>query len=104
MAVVEVAVIPMGTKTPSVSKYVARALEVLEKEKDIKYELTSTGTIIEGDLEKILSLARKMHESVFGEEVLRVVTIIRIDDRRDKPLSTEGKLKSVEEKLGKSFS
>lgn len=101
MAVVEVTVIPIGTKTPSISKYVARALEVLEKEKDIKYELTSTGTIIEGNLERVLSLAKKMHESVFDMEVLRVVTIIRIDDRRDKPLSIEGKLKSVEGKLGK---
>lgn len=33
MAVVEVAVIPIGTKTPSVSKYVAKALKILEKEK-----------------------------------------------------------------------
>jgi len=100
MAVVEVAVIPMGTKTPSVSKYVARAVKVLESEKNIKYELTSMGTIIEGDLEKVLSLARKMHESVFGKEVSRVVTVIKIDDRRDKSLSIEGKLKSVKEKLG----
>ena len=72
----------------------------MEKEKDVKYELTSTGTIIEEDLERVLNLAKRMHESVFGEEVSRVITIIRIDDRRDKPLSIEGKLKSVEEKLG----
>ena len=100
MAVVEVAVIPLGTKTPSVSKYVARALEVLEKENDIKYELTSMETIIEGDLDKVLDLAKKMHEAVFDKEILRVVTIIKIDDRRDKPLSMEGKVKSVQEKLG----
>ncbi|MHA1713153.1 MAG: MTH1187 family thiamine-binding protein, partial [Candidatus Ranarchaeia archaeon] len=49
MAIVEVAVIPMGTKTPSVSKYVAKALKVLERS-NVKYEVTSTGTIIEGDL------------------------------------------------------
>lgn len=39
-----------------------------------------------------------MHESVFDENVSRVVTTIKIDDRRDKPLSIEGKLKSVEKK------
>ena len=100
MAIVEVAVIPIGTKTPSVSKYVAKALKVLERS-NVKYEVTSTGTIIEGDLEKVLNLAKEMHESVFNEEVSRVVTVIRIDDRRDKPLTIEGKLKSVEEKLGK---
>jgi uncharacterized protein (TIGR00106 family) len=91
MAVVEISVIPLGTKTPSVSKYVAEALKVLEKE-GMKYELTSMGTIVEGDLNKILDLVKKMHETVFDKEVQRVVTIIKIDDRRDKPLSMEGKV------------
>jgi len=99
MTIVEISVIPLGTKTPSVSRYVADALKTLEKEKDIKYELTSMGTIIEGDLEKVLDLAKKMHEAVFDKEVSRVITIIKIDDRRDKPLSIEGKVKSVQEKL-----
>ena len=99
MAIVEISVIPLGTKKPSVSKYVADALRILEKEKNIKYELTSMGTIIEGDLKKVLDLAVKMHGAVFDKEVLRVITIIKIDDRRDKPLSIEGKVKSVQEKL-----
>jgi len=54
MAIAEVSIIPLGTSTPSVSKYVARAVSVLRQEKDVKYELTSMGTIIEGDLEKII--------------------------------------------------
>jgi uncharacterized protein (TIGR00106 family) len=99
MAIVEISVIPLGTKTPSVSRYVADALRILEKEKGIKYELTSMGTIIEGDLDKVLDLAKKMHEAVFDKEILRAVTIIKIDDRRDKPLSMEGKIKSIQDKL-----
>lgn len=99
MAIIEISVIPLGTKTPSVSKYVADVLKILEKEKGIKYELTSMGTIIEGDLERVLGLAKRMHEAVFDKEVLRVITTIKIDDRRDKPLSIEGKIKSVKEKL-----
>ena len=99
MAIMEISVIPLETKTPSVSKHVADALEILNKEKDIKYELTSMGTIVEGDLENLLDLAKKMHEAVFDKEILRVVTIIKIDDRRDKPLSMEGKIKSIQDKL-----
>jgi uncharacterized protein YqgV (UPF0045/DUF77 family) len=38
MAIVEISVIPLGTKTPSVSRYVADALRILEKEKGIKFE------------------------------------------------------------------
>lgn len=102
MAIMEISIVPIGTKTPSVSKHVADALKILEKEKRIKYELTAMGTIIEGDLEKLLVLAKKMHEAVFKDkDILRVITTIKIDDRRDKPLSIEGKIKSVEEKLEK---
>mgnify|MGYP002338734393 CR=1 FL=1 len=98
MAVVEVTVVPVGTEGPSLSDYVAGALEVLE-ENDVEYELTSTGTILEGDLEEVLEVAREMHESVFDEEVQRVVTTIRIDDRKDKELEIEGKKESVEESM-----
>ena len=92
----------MGTGKTSVSEYVAKALKVLRSEGDIKYELTSMGTIVEGNLDKIFNLAKKIHEAVFDEKVLRVVTIIKIDDRRDKPLSIEGKIKSVQKKLSKA--
>ena len=84
MAIVELSVVPLGTKTPSVSQYVARAIKVLEKEKDIKYEITAMGTIIEGDLDRILAVVRKMHEGTFGDGVARVLTTVKIDDRRDK--------------------
>ncbi len=100
MAVVEITIVPVGTEGPSLSDYVAEALEVLEDE-GVKYELTSTGTILEGDLDEVLEVAKKMHESVFDEEISRVVTSIRIDDRKDKNLEIEGKKRSVEEKLEK---
>ncbi len=99
MAVAEISIIPLGTETPSLSKYVARAVKVLQQEKDIKYEITAMGTIIEGDLDKILAVAKKMHEEVFGEGVARVITVIKIDDRRDKTLSMKGKLDSLRREL-----
>ncbi len=100
MAVVEVSIVPLGTGTPSVSKHVARVVKVLRMEPDVKYDQTAMGTIIEGNLDRILSVIRNMHESVFNEEVVRVVTTIKIDDRRDKELSIEGKLDSLNRELG----
>jgi len=100
MAVAEISIVPLGTKTPSVSKYVARTIKVLQQEKELKYEITSMGTIIEGDLDKILTVAKKMHEEVFGKGVARVETIIKIDDRRDKALSISGKVNSLRRELG----
>jgi uncharacterized protein (TIGR00106 family) len=99
MAVVLVTVVPLGTATPSVSQYVAGVERVL-RESGLKHELTGMGTIIEGDLDAILSVIRKMHEQPFSQGVLRVSTSIRIDDRRDKKGSIEGKIRSVKEKLG----
>ena len=100
MALIDVSVVPLGTETPSVSQYVARAVKVLQGEAGIKYELTAMGTIIEGDLERLLTLVRKMHEAVIDAGVMRVVTTVKIDDRRDKTSSTSGKVEAVKGKLG----
>lgn len=99
MAVVEVSIVPLGTGTPSASRYVARALRVLEGQGAVNYELTPMGTIIEGDLDGVLSLVRQMHESGFDEEVRRVLTTITIDDRRDKRSTMENKVRSVQSHL-----
>ena len=100
MALVEVTIIPLWTGTPSVSKYVAQAVQVLRGEKDIKYELTAMGTIIEGDLERLLALVRKMHEAVFAAGAMRVLTTVKIDDRRDKTSSASSKMESLKRELG----
>jgi uncharacterized protein (TIGR00106 family) len=99
MAIAEISVVPLGTKSASVSQYVARAVKVLEGEKDIKYELTAMGTIVEGDLGRILALAKKMHEEVFKEGVTRVLTTVRIDERRDKAQGIKEKVNSLKKKL-----
>ena len=95
MAMIEVSIVPVGTPTPSISQYVAGAVRILQNEKDIKYELTAMGTIIEGDLERLLTLASRMHQSAFEAGVVRVATTIKIDERRDKPLSISGKVEAV---------
>jgi uncharacterized protein (TIGR00106 family) len=100
MALIDISVVPVGTSSPSASRYVAGAVKILQSEPNIKYELTAMNTIIEGDLEQLLSLAYRMHRSSFDAGVQRVVTTIRIDERRDKPLTIEGKIAAVREKLG----
>jgi uncharacterized protein (TIGR00106 family) len=61
--------------------------------------LTPMSTILEGDLDDILALTREVHNCMFGEGVQRVYTTLRIDERRDKVLTMEGKLRSVESRL-----
>ena len=99
MAIVEVSIVPLGTGTSSLSNYVARVIKVLQTESGIKYELTGMGTILEGDLGQILAIIQKMHATVFSDEVSRVYTVIKIDDRRDKTATITGKVESVKKKL-----
>lgn len=98
MAIVEVSIAPIGLTHTSLSEYVADSLLVLQ-ESGLKYQLTSMGTIIEGDLDEIVATIRSMHETVFKEGVMRVVTSIKIDDRRDKIATHEGKIESVLNKM-----
>ncbi|MBP1764499.1 MAG: hypothetical protein H6Q65_1557 [Firmicutes bacterium] len=99
MAIIEVTIAPLGTGSPSVSRYVAECHKVLTQEEGIKYQLTPMSTIIEGDLDRILAVVRKMHEVPFHAGAVRVSTSIKIDDRRDKEMTMEGKIRSVNEKL-----
>lgn len=98
MAVVEVCLIPIGTKETSVSKYVAEAEKILMAE-GVKYKLNPMGTVIEADADRALEVIRKMQESVFAKGTDRVYSVIKMDDRRDKKASMEQKIKSVEDKL-----
>jgi len=49
-----------------------------------------------------MRVLRKMHESAFSDDVARVVTTIKIDDRRDKVSTTDSKVQSVKRKLGRT--
>jgi len=99
MAIAEVSIIPLGTKTPSLSRHIARAIKSLQSEIGLKYEVTAMGTIMEGDLDRILAVVKRMHEQTFSEDVQRVVTVIKIDDRRDKPSSITSKIISLTKEL-----
>ena len=99
MAIAEVSVVPIGTANTSVSEYVAGAVSIL-KESGLKYKLTPMGTIIEGDIQDVLKVVSKMHETPFNKKAERVYTTIKIDDRRDIKAEMDSKVRSVMEKLG----
>jgi uncharacterized protein (TIGR00106 family) len=100
MAILEISVVPIGTGDTSLSAYVADCLRMLKKEK-VRYELSSMGTNIEGNLKDLFKIALTMHQVPFKRGAKRVVTTMKIDDRRDKKGTLEGKKKAVENKLRK---
>jgi uncharacterized protein (TIGR00106 family) len=95
MLIAEIVIAPLGTGTPSVSKYVVRAIAEL-KEMGLQPKVTAMGTIFETeDIAVVLEAFRRVHESVFEQGAQRVVTTLTIDERRDKAGSIEQKVRAV---------
>lgn len=100
LAIVDVTIIPIGTKGPSVSDYVTDIHLILEKYSDkINYQLTPMSTIIEGELPILFEVIQAIHEAPFKAGIERVSTNIRIDDRRDRALKMSEKVAAVERKI-----
>ncbi len=99
MAVIlEFSVIPIGEGV-GLSKLIARAVKALE-ELGVKHLATPMGTIIEAEsLDEALRYVRIAHEAVFEAGARRVVTLIKVDDRRDVRRSMEDKLRSLRKAL-----
>jgi uncharacterized protein (TIGR00106 family) len=93
--VAEISVVPLGTSGTSLSHFVAGCLEILDGIKDISYQLTPMGTIMEGSLARVLEVAGLLHQAPFNKGAFRVLTTLKIDDRRDKKITMEGKVESV---------
>jgi len=98
MAVVQFTIVPLGTGSTSLSSYVAAVHRMLDQS-GVKNSLTPMGTVLEGPLDELLAVIRKMHELPFDAGAQRVMTLINIDGRRDKKGSIEQKLTSVTDKL-----
>jgi len=98
MAIMEISVAPIGTGNTSISSYVADCIRVLKKSK-LPFEMSAMGTNVEGDLKKLFDIAFKMHQVPFRKGAQRVVTTLRVDDRRDKKGTLAGKKKAVQDKL-----
>ncbi len=94
----QINIIPIGKEGASLSDALAEVLKVVE-ERNIQYQLGPMSTVLEGELDTLLEVAREMHEVCFTQGYPRVVTSIRIDDRRDKSLNMQYKTETVAAKL-----
>lgn len=97
---VQVSFIPIGVGT-SLSQYIAKVVKVID-ESGIPYQIHAMGTIIEGEWDEIMNLIKKCKD-ILMEEIDRLVIDIKVDDRKGTKNRIEAKVKSVEEKIGKSL-
>jgi uncharacterized protein (TIGR00106 family) len=68
----------------------------------LDYRVGPMGTVIEGDWDRIMALVKQCHQAVLGSAA-RVMTTVRIDDRKDQPAPGRitRKVSSLESKVGK---
>jgi uncharacterized protein (TIGR00106 family) len=93
----EIGVLPIGTSSTSLGKYIAKAVSSLKKIYGIRYQVTPMGTMIESDnVDKIFEASKAVMSAVFEMGVTRVELVLKIDERHDKDHTLEDKLRSIE--------
>lgn len=96
----EISVYPIGTGNTSVSFYIAKGIEAIQKIKGIRYEINSMGTVLESDnIDKIYEASKTILEVVHNLGVNRVEVILKIDSRKDKQAKIEDKIESIKKNL-----
>jgi len=98
---VDFAVVPMGV-TGGVKKLVAEALKTCRRIWPSR-KLGAMHTTIEGDSDRVMDVILRCHRRML-ELAPRVLTSITIDDRRGATGRLEGKVRDVEQVLGKPLS
>ena len=94
--IVELSVVPIGTGETSVSSYVKAAIKIIE-ETDLDYQINSMGTCVQGEWDEIFSTLKAVHDELAKMGCNRIVTTVKIDDRRDKFGTMEAKVAAVKE-------
>lgn len=94
MIIAEISTFP-ADKGIHLHGYVKEALRTL-KESGLSYLVGPMGTCIEApDTKTLFEVMRRMHESIANMGSMRIVTTIKIDDRRDIDRRMSGKMEAV---------
>jgi uncharacterized protein (TIGR00106 family) len=101
MATADVTVLALGRQDLSATGYIAEIQRHLRKQDRVRFKMHAMGTSLEGTTEDILAVVGELHAVPFEQGVQRVYTVLKLDERRDRPGQTlEDKVRSVEDRLG----
>ena len=101
--IAEFSIIPIGTKKTSLSPYVSDAIKAFEKVQHLEFKVTPMGSILEAEsLTTIFQAVESAHQTIINKGIKRVLSTLRIDDRRDKPRTMQSKVEALQpqSKLG----
>ena len=100
MATADLTVLALGRADASASAYVAEIQRRLAAQDRVRYRMHAMGTSLEGATADILAIVGELHAVPFDQGIPRVYTVLKLDERRDKPDQTlDDKVASVEQRL-----
>ena len=100
MVMVELSMFPID-KGESLSKYVARILEVIDQS-GVTYRMNPMGTVLEGEWDEVMAVIKKCHQAL-EQDCSRIATTVKIDYRTGKDRRMDYKIDAVEKKAGKEL-
>ncbi|HSA63793.1 MAG TPA: MTH1187 family thiamine-binding protein [Nitrospira sp.] len=100
MVLLEFSMSPLG-KGESVSKYVSRSLDIVDKS-GIPYRLNPMGTVLEGEWDEVFAVVRKCYERM-KRDCNRVSCSIKVDYRKGHSGRLVSKVTSVEKTLKRAI-
>ena len=100
MATADLTVLALGRADVSASEYIAEIQRRLARQDRVRYRMHAMGTSLEGPTADILAVVGELHAVPFEQGVPRVYTVLKLDERRDRPDQTlDDKVRSVDELL-----
>jgi uncharacterized protein (TIGR00106 family) len=94
MIIAQISVVPIGEGL-ELHGYVRAAIDEI-KRYGIRYEVNAMATVVEvPDLDTLFEVVKRMHNAVLKQGAKRVVTEIKIDDRKDKDATIDSKVSAV---------
>jgi uncharacterized protein (TIGR00106 family) len=101
VATADLTVLALGRAGASASEYIAEIQRRLRAQDRVRYRMHAMGTSLEGSTHDILGVVAELHAVPFDQGVPRVYTVLKLDERRDRPGQTlEDKVRAVEDRLG----
>ncbi|HET9845173.1 MAG TPA: MTH1187 family thiamine-binding protein [Nitrospira sp.] len=100
MVLLEFSMSPLG-KDESVSKYVSRSLDIIDKS-GVAYRLNPMGTVLEGEWDEVFAVVRKCYEQM-KKDCNRISCSIKVDYRKGHSGRLVSKVASVEKTLKRSI-
>lgn len=100
MATADLTVLALGRPEASASEYIAAIQRRLAAQDRVRYRMHPMGTSLEGSTADILEVVRELHAIPLEMGIPRVYTVLKLDERTDKPDQTlDDKVASVERLL-----